>query len=69
MLSLKFNCESLFHKKCESEKDLQEINVEIVEIGNRYIVYSHHNSSLFRFIIRVCQMEYGYARVELLNCV
>ena len=67
MLSLKFKCESLFHKKCESENDLQEISIENVEIGNRYIVYSQHNSSLFGFIIRVCQMKYNYAQVELLK--
>ena len=53
ILSLKFNCASLYHKNCESEKDLQGITIDNVEIGNRYIVYSEHNSCLFGFRIQV----------------
>ena len=56
ILSLKFNCASLYHKNCEREKDLQDITIDNVEIGNRYIVYSEHNSSLFGFLIQVCQV-------------
>ena len=66
---LKFNCENLFDLNCESEKDLNVIDFENVQVDNNYVLYAKESNYLFGHLIQICEIipEKKYAKFNVVR--